>query len=140
MLCLCLLLQGVLRLYCVPACFLQPADAPPLLEQRLGPQLRDLAAGVPLQQPLAGTIPKGVHPMVQGSTVYWYPCPPLHSKFNPSKAQRYLASVGSALNLMAAAVCLSPSRCWDHHQQQQQQLCQSQLQQVQERDQQEQKQ
>jgi hypothetical protein len=73
-------LQGTLRLFCVPACFLQPPGAPPLLEQRLAPQLRDLTAGRPLQQQLAGTMQPGTLAMVHGGAAYWYPCPSLRSK------------------------------------------------------------
>jgi hypothetical protein len=73
-------LQGVLHLYCIPTCFLQPPGAPPLLEQRLAPQLQCLAAGMPLAQPLAGTAEPNQRALVHGGVAWWYPCPVLRSR------------------------------------------------------------
>jgi hypothetical protein len=78
-------LQGTLRLYCVPACFLQPPCAPPLLEQRLAPQLQQLAASVPLVQPLSGTTQLRTRSIMHGGVAWWYPCPQLRSKVMYSK-------------------------------------------------------
>jgi hypothetical protein len=94
-------LQGTLRLYCVPACFLQPPGAPPLLEQRLAPQLRDLAAGRPLAQRLAGTTQPRQRPIESPGVAWWYPCPQLRSRVRscgmslPTGVQQCLVPEGS---------------------------------------------
>jgi hypothetical protein len=72
-------LQGTLLLYCVPACFSRP-DRCDMLRQRLGPQLRDLAAGVPLAQPLPGTTQPGRRPLVNTGVASWYPLPRLDGR------------------------------------------------------------
>jgi hypothetical protein len=77
-------MQGALDLYCIPACFLQPHGTPPLLEQRLAPQLGDLAAGRPLAQRLAGTMQQGAGSIVHAGIVWYYPCPPLRIRVTTS--------------------------------------------------------